>query len=204
MKKIVVLILAISLCLTLASCGSSQPTPTDVVNTYLAAIKSDDTETISKVYAGETSDADFEMADSDAYGDDLSKNLEEKFLSFDYEVKDETIDGDKATLKVLVKTYDFGDIFSQTLEEYINQAFSNLFSDISEEELDSMMEEIMAEKLNATAKDYENTGTVNLTKTEDGWIIDKFADDSDFINALTGGLMDYANKLNDSFGNLTD
>ena len=40
---------------------------------------------------------------------------------------------------------------------------------------------------------------VPLTKTDDGWKIDKIKDDSDLMNALSGGLVDAADTLSDAY-----
>ncbi len=38
-----------------------------------------------------------------------------------------------------------------------------------------------------------------LEKTEDGWKVSQISDDSDFLNALTGGMLDAVKKISESF-----
>ena len=44
-------------------------------------------------------------------------------------------------------------------------------------------------------KDYNGTATINLTKKDGKWQIDKFDDNGDFINALSGGVVESRTKV---------
>ncbi|WP_130862162.1 DUF4878 domain-containing protein [Bacilliculturomica massiliensis] len=203
MKKLFAVLLAAAMCFALFACGSD-PTPSDVVKSYLDAVKAQDQEAIAKVYAGEAKDALFDAGDlgeEDEMSEAFDKSMGDKFAAFEYTVKDEKVDGDKATVNVTLKTYNFGEVFSAAIEEYMSQAIALLFSDASEEEMDALMEKIFTEKLEAASLDYESDAAIDLTKTDEGWKIDKFGDDSDFLNAVSGGLADYLQGLG---GSLSD
>ncbi len=75
-----------------------------------------------------------------------------------------------------------------------------IFSGASEDKLNSLLEETFTKKINEAAFDYESTVPLKLTKTETGWIIDKFEEDSEFPNALTGGMVDAVKDMADAFG----
>lgn len=203
MKKKLSLLLVLVLCFTLFSCVK-QPTPTDVANSYLSAIKSENTEQMSKTYAGDISDMNFKSASddmSDSYSEEFSKNLVSKFKSFEYKTSNEVIDGDKATVEVTIKTYKMGDAFKTAIGEYIKDGLALAFSGASDEEMNKLMEDKFNKAINEATFDYESTVKLSLTKTEDGWIIDEFDDNNpEVFNALTGGLIDAISDYAESFG----
>ena len=203
MKKLFAVLLAVVMCSALFACGSS-PTPSDVVKTYLDAVKAQDQEAAAKVYAGDAGDAQFDasaLSGEDGLSEEFGKSMGEKLAAFEYTVKDETVDGDKATVNVSLKTYNFGEVFSAAMNDYLSQAITLLFSNASEDEINSLMEKIFTEKLDAATLTYESDATIALTKTDDGWMIDEFGSDSDFLNAMSGGMVDYLQELGSSLGN---
>lgn len=202
MKKKLSLLLVIVLCFTLFSCVK-QPTPTDVANSYLSAIKSNDTEQLTKLYAGDISTVSFQAACddmSDSFSKELAKNVTTKFTSFEYKISNEIIKDDKATVDVTIKTYNLGDAFKSAISEYITEGISLAISGTSEEEINKLLEDKLSKKISEATFDYESTVPLSLTKTKDGWIIDEYSDDSEFLNALTGGIIDTSKDMAESFG----
>ncbi|MBN7772460.1 hypothetical protein [Clostridium aminobutyricum] len=198
MKKIFSILLVMVLCIAAVGCKST-PSPTEVANSYFKALKADDIETMSGLYAGTTDIASLGMntVETDVLSDDFLNLIKSKFLEFEYTVSNEKIDGDTATVDVTIKTYDFHTAFKDAIADYFTQAFSMIFSDVSEEEMNSMMEETMTEKLNAATFDYESTATISLSQTKDGWIMDDYEDNEEFMNAISGGMVDFANDMAD-------
>ncbi len=202
MKKKLSLLLVLVLCFTLFSCVK-QPTPTDVANSYLSAIKSNDTEQLTKLYAGDISTVSFQAACddmSDSFSKELAKNVTTKFTSFEYKISNEIIKDDKATVDVTIKTYNLGDAFKSAISEYITEGISLAISGTSEEEINKLLEDKLSKKINEATFDYESTVPLSLTKTKEGWIIDEYNDDSEFLNALTGGIIDTSKDMAESFG----
>lgn len=201
MKKLSMVLLAAALCLTLFACGSG-PSPSDVVSTYLDAVKAQDSEAIAGVYAGEASDVAFNSIgeDENAFSKELQDNMMSKFLAFDYTVGNEKAEDDKATVDVTVTAYNMGDIFQDAVGEYMNRALPLIFSDVTDEDMNALLEEVMTEKLEGAEKNYEKTVTVSLTKTDKGWVIDEFEDITGLPDALTGGMASYAESMSRVFG----
>ncbi|MHC1721581.1 MAG: hypothetical protein AB9836_00100 [Aminipila sp.] len=203
MKKKLSLLIVLVLCFTLFSCVK-QPTPTDVANSYLSALKTEDAEQMSKLYAGEVSDMSFETASddmSDSYSEEFLETLVSKFKSFEYKTSNEVIDGDKATVDVTIKTYKIGDAFKTAISSYIQEGLALAFSGASDEEMNTLMEDQFNKAINEATFDYESTVQLSLTKTEDGWIIDEFDENNpEVFNALTGGLIDAITEYAESFG----
>ena len=202
--KHIATILAIMLVIFFLGGCSSTPTPTQTADTFLQAIKAQDGEALAGVYANKELDlldaAAESEEDEEAEDTGLTQVYEEqmvpKMLDFDYELSNEQIDGDKATVDVTVTTYSIGDAFTAFFSDYISQAFMLAFSDTSEEEMDALATTLLSGKLaNLTEKNYEKTATLSLTKVDDKWVVDELATGSDIVDALTGGLVT-------SFGNM--
>lgn len=203
MRKLTTILLAVILCLSIVACGVD-PTPTDVVNSYMDALKKNDTATISELYSGDTELSNFFNStgvDTESLSEEFMSTIKEKLLAFEYTLSNEKIDGDKATVDVSVKTYNFKVAFTNAVSDYFQKALSMIFSDVSDEEMNKLMENTLSEHLNDATFDYEKTAQINLTKTEDGWKIDDFEDNTEIINTLTGGMIEFATEMSDAFSN---
>ena len=210
--------IAVALCLALAMtlCGCGGPTPTETADSFLTAVKAGDTDTIKTVYEGETFDLisnvedgafgeeeeDSEETDSgDLLEDDyFEKTLLPKIQDFDYELSNEKIDGDKATVDVKITTYDIGTAFSSFISEYFTQALTLAFSDTSEEQIEKIGETLFETKMNElTEKTYSETVQLNLVNKDDSWKVCQIEEDSDFLNALCGNMIKTMDQLEDAY-----
>lgn len=201
MKKTLVgmMILMMVFCL----CGCGEKSPGDVVKDAFEAMKAQDAETVNLLYDGE--DVDFnEMFHEDSVDSALDEEnrtlLMEKFLDFTYTIDDEQIDGEKATVTVTVTTYDFDTAFRNYMSEALTTAFSYALSDASDDEINQAMNDSLSTILNGlTEMDKVQTATLSLTKGDDGWIIDDFTDNSEFLDAITGGAYSTVERMGNSF-----
>ena len=216
MKKILALLISLMMVFSLTACGG--PSPTDVSDNFLTAIKNADNEALAECYvedefdlfeeasdaaeSGDEEDGDKEEAEAD---DALTKvyeeNLVPKMLEFEYELSNEKVDGDKATVDVTVKTYQMGSAFTAFFGEYMTQAFALVFSDTSDEQMSALAANILTSKLdNMTGKTYEKTATLSLIKKDDKWLVDSVEGNKDVLNALSGGLVDAVSNMATAFG----
>lgn len=202
-----------ALCIGLAGCGG--PSPTDVTKQAIEAVKAQDTDALAKVYAGDAANISTDMfastpeseelADSSDLTDDqqqVVKDFYGKLLDFDYTVSDEQIDGDSATVKVTVNTYNFGSVFSKAVQDTLSTAFMYAFStdqDAAQKATtQAMIDSLDTQMKSLTDKDKSATATVSLEKQDGNWVVQPF--DGDFYNALTGGAYDLSNNMQKSFG----
>lgn len=202
-----------ALCIGLAGCGG--PSPTDVTKQAIEAVKAQDTDALAKVYAGDAANISTDMfastteseelADSSDLTDDqqqVVKDFYGKLLDFDYTVSDEQVDGDSATVKVTVNTYNFGSIFSKAVQDTLSTAFMYMFStdqDAAQKATtQAMIDSLDTQMKSLTDKDKSATATVSLEKQDGNWVVQPF--DGDFYNALTGGAYDLSNNMQKSFG----
>ena len=189
-------------------------TPSETVSAFLDAFKAQDEETMNKVYAGDGND--FVSAYEESEGDDettqaLKSELMTRWLDFDYEIKGEEIaeDGKTATVDLAITTYDMKTVFNNFYTEFMGKAleqYSGNSNNVSEEDYNKMALEILQEELSkVTEKEYTGEATLSLTKKDDRWVVDKIDEsNNEFLNAITGGLMDVlmdvVNTMNDMEG----
>ena len=198
MRKIFSIFLIFVLAASLSACGSA-PTPKDIAEKYLAAIKAQDEEGISALSEGSYSEDELmgtvdlvlgESEEGEEY-DEATKKFKEKVIDFDYTIGEERIDGENAEVDVTIKTYDFGTMLGQYAERAMSELMAAAVDGASQEEIDAMGKKILEEELtNLTEKSYEKTVSMKLTKVEGKWKVAKIEDDSEFMNAMLGGLVD--------------
>lgn len=210
MKRALAILIATLMIVSLTACGAS---PTSAAESFLNAVKAGDAEAIAEVYvesdfnilsaASDTTEE--EEATEEESSDALTKVYEEELLpkmqDFDFEISNEQIDGDKATVDVTVKAYPIGNAFSAFFGEYMTQAFALAFSDASDEQLDSIAGGIMADQVSKlTEKTCKKTATMTLVKKDDKWVVDKIDSDSDILDAISGGLVTTVKNLDSAWG----
>ena len=213
-RKLLVITATMVMMVVLSGCGPKIPTPTETTDSFLQALKSQDAEAIASVYDG--TDVDLLEAASDSAEDNETDSDSEttdtgleavyeeqmlpKMLDFDYELSNEQIDGDKATVDVKITTYRIGDAFTAFFSDYISQAFMLAFSDASEEDLDALATTILAGKLaDLSEKTYEKTATLSLSMKDDKWVVDNIEVSDEFLDAITGGLVTSMKTMTDAF-----
>lgn len=192
--------------ISLAGCGASSPSPSETTDTFLKGIQTGDDEMVNSVYAP----GDFKISDAiESEGDDtgtfdeneeMYKALAGKMREFEYELSDEQIKGDKATVTVKIRTYPLGSVMTDFISDYMSQALVLAFSDTSEEKLEKLATTIFTEKMNALSdKSYQKDATLTLTKEDNVWKVDDISKNDEFINALSGNLISAMEQLEEAF-----
>lgn len=177
MKKL--LSLGLILCMLLCTaCGTY--TPTDALKADMEVAKSSPEEIIGDI--GET-----------GFGEEATMALVDKVLDFDYELLDEEIDGDTATVKTTITTYPFGEIFKNVITDIFAEALSG--KEMTTEEAAKLMDQSLLDRLDEAEKSYKTTVSIKLTKEGDNWIVQE---STEMSNALTGGLLDFMSQLSNS------
>ena len=183
MKKFIVVLLALIMCFGMTAC--SKASPSDALKADLENAKSNPEELAEGMDEG--------------FGEEAGKAFVEKMLDFDYKLGEEKVDGDTATVQATITTYPFGEIFTQVLTDYISQALAD--PNLSEDDINALMDSLMLEALKSAEKSYETTVDVTLKKGDDGWEVQE---DDELANALTGGIYDLANTMSGGFEDLDD
>ncbi|MBQ3394116.1 MAG: hypothetical protein IJG64_03070 [Oscillospiraceae bacterium] len=139
------------------------------------------------------------MNDSDL-PDSVTKQLDEKIFGFDYDVIEETVDGENATVKVNITAFPIGEAVIEWFREYISTRLSMAFSGASEEEMNAYLESSFTEKLAALEeKSYESTITLSMYQTNGKWMIDESSLDSKFIDRVSDGLFSSITAMSNAF-----
>ncbi|MBR5795681.1 MAG: hypothetical protein IKY26_06015 [Erysipelotrichaceae bacterium] len=183
MKKIFVLLLSLLLITTLFGCGAK---PSSIIKESFDEFKSLTYEEISSEYgfdlSGIVDDPEFE------------KLFVELLQDFDYEILDETVDGDTAVVTVKITSNNIGAKLQEGFTNALSMAFTLVFSDLTEDEITEKIAETILEPLNECEKTFVNTVDVKLTKTDDGWDVLE-ENNRDFYNAFLGGLYDFSDYI---------
>lgn len=178
MKKLLSLVLI--LCMLLCTACSSSTTPKGALKADMEDAKASPEEIIGDI--GET-----------GFGEDATSALVDRVLDFDYELGEENIDGDTATVKTTITTYPFGEIFTEVFTELLSKALSG--EELSTDDVTKLMDESLLSKLDTAKKTYTATVTIELVKEDGSWVVQE---SDEMSNALTGGLLDFASNLNAS------
>ena len=206
MKKILSIVLALSLALSLAGCGESKPDST--VTNFCNALKTYDFEAISSYM--ENSNALSapnlgDLAEEDLGSEKLMTYLKENAEKMTYSLGETQINGDTATVPVSFTYIDASGVMTAALGEYLSQAFVLAFGGAGEEQLAELFESIFTEKA-ASIKPDTSTVKVSFTcvKVDDGWKIADFSNTDSTVldNILTCNIAsafdDFGNAFDDS------
>lgn len=202
MKKLIVAIMTIIMTVGLAACGN--PTPSETVDSFLDGVKNTDADAVKSVYSGKSFNFDKDLSEFGGNDKELAKITKEslvpKLLDFDYEIGEEKIDGDKATVEVTFTTYNFGDALTSFMTDYIAQGMVMAFDDSSEKKLEKLAVTLYKKSIKDMKKDYTGKAKISLTKKDDTWMVDEIQDDDAFYNVFLGGAIDSMKDLEKTYG----
>lgn len=208
MKKFLSVVLAVILCLSLASCGSQRDSAESVVENGIKAFQNADKEAMQQYWG----DADFTddptdetTTEDDAYWREL---LEKLASSLTYQITGSSENEDTGTATVTVEFTNIdmsaivsewiGDVFTKTM----GYAFFPEDQQPSEDELNAIFMDSMNSVIDNHADDFvTNTVDVTLSLVDDEWKINAT---DDVIDAMVGGMMTSFSSLEDSMGDLEE
>ena len=172
MKKVLYFLVAIVL-LTGCSCTANMGnTPTKKVEEYLNKYQTNDDDVVSDLDDVLTNDTTLTDDERDQYSDFMKTH----YRDMQYEIKDETIDGDTATVNAEVTVRNYADAVNEANEYRLNNP--DKFDDtntFASYRLDKLKE----------VKDTETyTITFHLTKKDEEWTVDDLSDDD--LRKLSG------------------
>ena len=185
MKKTMSVLLMMMLSLSvLVGCESNQ-TPTKVVDTYFQSIQKSNTkeaqQLIKDTISTEVLNEDINKSTDDkktSKKDDstMDESLKTYLSKIDAKVLSEKVDKDKAKVKVEVKAPNYSELLLKVMEDSVASSLNG--NDVSQAEVEnSLLEKVKSSKAET------RTGTINLTKKDNKWEINR---DSDITNLLLG------------------
>lgn len=165
MKKILYFLVAVIL-LTGCSCTADMGnTPTKKVEEYLNKYQTNDDDVVSDLDDVLTNDTTLTDDEKNEY----SEFMKTHFRDMQYEIKNETIDGDSATVDAEVTVRSYADAVNEANDYRVNNP--DEFDD------DNTFASYRLDKLKEVTDTETYTITFHLTKDNDEWKIDNLSDD---------------------------
>ena len=178
MKKLLFFIGVIFL---LAGCDYSMltNTPTKQVEIFLNKYQALDSDVINDLDNVVNNEVNFTAAQKDQYRDLMKKH----YQNLIYDIKDETVDGDKATVKTEIEVTDFSQALA-TANTYLEQHPSE-FNDANGNYDVTKFNDYRLNQLKDVKKTVKYTIDFSLTKVNDKWRLDPLdLTDQDKINGI--------------------
>ena len=198
MKKLFYVLLVVALGLGLCACG--RPSAESVVQEELDLLKSGDQAAYAEFMAAADSETD--TADLD---DEISQAaMQAVFGGLSYQIIDSVEDEAAGTATVTAEVTNtdmvvaMSNVFSEILPILLEDAFKPESEQMTEEESTQMVSDKLLETLQNPEREMTTTTVdIKLDLVDDAWVI---AEDNDaFLNAVLGGMYDFANDLEESF-----
>ena len=171
MKKVLISIFALGL-LTGCSCSNTnliEETPTEVVEKYFSNYQTLSNDVLTQLDTVIDKE-NFTTTQQEDYREIMKKH----YKDLKYEIKDEVIDGDKATVVTEVEVYDYSKALKESdayLEEHKSE-FNN-----AEGTYDvNLFNDYRINKLKEVNDKSKYTLNLTLTKTGDKWVLDNVSD----------------------------
>ena len=191
MKKVLYFLVAVIL-LTGCSCTANMGnTPTKRVEDYLNKYQTSDDDVVSDLNDVLTNDTTLTTDERDNYSDFMKTH----YKDMQYEIKDETIDGDTATVDAEITVRSYADAVNEANDYRLNNP------DVFDE--DNTFASYRLGKLKEVTDTETYTITFHLTKKNEEWKIDNLSDDD--LRKLSGlyGVTD-VNEVPDDTDNNTE
>ncbi len=169
MKKILIIVVMLIL---LTGCDNDlMNTPQKRVETMLNNYVTLDEKVMADLDEALLSETVMTKEQKDKYRDILKK----QYQNLSYEIKDETIDGDKATVQVEIKVYDYRKINDEA-EEYLNNNPDEFLSEGGVTTDISKFNDYKLKQLENAKDKVTYTLDLTLKKVDDSWQLDDLTD----------------------------
>ena len=173
MKKIILMI-SIAFMLILTGCGERlMNTPTKKVEMFLDKYKTLDKDVLSQLDEVLESEVLFDDEGKDEYRDIMKKH----YQNLNYEVKDEKINGDQATVTTEIEVTDYSKIMSDA-NTYLTQ-HKDEFNDANGNYDDTLFTKYRLDKLKDAKDKVKYTIDFQLTKINNEWVLDELTDEQE-------------------------
>ena len=172
MKKLFCIVLSVFI---LTGCGKMNNTPTRKVEALLSKYQSNDSEVMNDLDNVLLMDSNF----TDEERNDYKEFMKKYYQDMTYKVKDESIDGDSATVEVEVTVRNYSNV--------VNEANDYRLNNSSEFDDDNTFAKYRLGKLKAVSDTETYTIVFTLTKSNDEWQVNPLStDDENKLNGLYG------------------
>lgn len=171
MKHIKKILLVVVILFLVVGCGNMMNTPTKKVEDFLSKYQTQDKTVLEQL------DSVIEEAGTmvDNQKEDYRDLMKKQYQNLSYKIKEETEDGDSATVQVEVEVYDYGKAISEA-ETYLTTNREE-FLDNDTNEIDSKkFLDYKIGKMKDTKDKVKYTINFTLTKVDEEWKLDDISD----------------------------
>lgn len=172
MKKIGIFLLGLFM-ITGCSCGNTKltmDTPTKKVENFFSNYQTLNSDVLTQLDDVVSTKTDFTEEQRKEYKELMKKH----YKNIKYEIKDEVIDGDNATVVVEIEVTDYSKIMTDA-DSYLNEN-PNEFNDEAGVYDISLFTKYRLEKLKEAKDTVKYTLNLTLTKIDDDWALDDLSD----------------------------
>ncbi len=197
LKKVALIVLCIGIVFSFCSCsGTVNDTlngDSDIngsVDMFFQSIKEQDEEKLKEVYMG--SNINHVLLNSDIFGVVDKKSRQEvkkKMLDFDYNIKGIEGKGNNAVAKIEIKTYNFGESYSDATIEMIKKDYLKEDA-VHDKKWEEGIIKITKKHILNVKKSYKGDFELSLKKKNGKWYVREVDDFGDFFNELLGDFFD--------------
>lgn len=178
MKKILSILLLSIIFIT--GCGTKKlfNTPTKKVEMFFSKYQSLDDEVVDQLKEITNNKMNFTEENKDDYIEIMKKH----YQTLKYEIKDEVINGNSATVTAEIEVMDYSKILSDA-DKYL-ESHRDEFKNESGEYSEQLFNKYRIDKLKQAEDKVKYTIDINLTKIDDEWVIDDL--DNDTMDKIQG------------------
>ncbi len=163
MKKILLIIMTLFL---LVGCETVMNNPTKRVETFLNKYQTMDSEVLKQLDETLSNDVNLTESQKKDYKDLMKK----QYQNLTYTIKDEEVNGDKATVKVEIEVYDFNKAMTKA-DDYLSENQDEFTDENNNIDNEKFMDYKIKEMKNANDK-VKYTIDFTLTKNNNKWQLD--------------------------------
>ena len=163
MKKFLLIIMTLFL---LVGCETVMNNPTKRVETFLNKYQTMDSEVLKQLDETLSNDVNLTESQKKDYKDLMKK----QYQNLTYTIKDEEVNGDKATLKVEIEVYDFNKAMTKA-DDYLSENQDEFTDENNNIDNEKFMDYKIKEMKNANDK-VKYTIDFTLTKNNNKWQLD--------------------------------
>lgn len=198
MKKMLSLLLALTMMLSLAACGGSMPNPENTVKEAMSAVNPFDAEKVNLYWGDGALNAEETDAATAQYVSMLFENMT-------YEITGSEVTDNTATVDVSITNTDMGTAMNDVMTTYFTEMLSAAFSgtEMSEDEMTNRLMELIGETI--VSDEYETVTTdveLGLTYENKTWTITSGQDEA--IDAMMGNITTYFENMETELENSLD
>ncbi len=172
MKKFICILTALVL-VTGCSCGNTKltmDTPTKKVENFFSNYQTLNADVLRQLDEATEKETDFTDEQKEEYKELMKKH----YKNLKYQIKDEIIDGDHATVTVEIEVTDYSKIMSDA-DNYLNSNKEEFNNDQGVYDI-TKFTKYRLDKLKEAKETVKYTLDLTLTKVDDEWIMDTISD----------------------------